>query len=98
MYNKTVTCAIKGDIHHKLIFTINPTGYLIVEIKHKNYKANFNDLFFFNHEKTTDLVCIEDGTIMHLCWNLLIYKNDATKLNVAIDNAINEYEVIMRDL
>ncbi len=47
MYNKTVTCAIKGDIHHKLIFTINPTGYLIVEIKHKNYKANFNDLFFF---------------------------------------------------
>ncbi len=52
---------------------------------------------FFNHEKT-DLVCIEDGTVKHLCWNLLMYKNDATKLNVAIDNAIDEYEVIMRDL
>ena len=100
MFAKHRSYVLAGKGHHHAHLTVNPLGTLYIEIveEDKKFKAEFEDLLFENNEKTTGLVCIKHGKLKHKCWHVDLSCNDAKELTMLINDARDEYEILMRDL
>ncbi|MCW8330987.1 hypothetical protein MD588_19520 [Photobacterium sp. SDRW27] len=100
MYAKYRSYTLAGKTHYHAHFAVRPTGSLLVEIEedHEKLEADFEDLCFIQHGKTTGLDCVEHCEPTHCCWHLDLSSNDARELTRLIDDAKEEYEILMRDL
>lgn len=100
MFVKKRSYKLAGKMHYRANFAVNPTGSLSVEIEeqHKKLEGEFEDLCFIQHGKTTALDCVEHCEPTHCCWHLDLSPNDASELTQLIDEAKDEYEILMRDL
>ncbi len=100
MFVKNRSYTLEGKLHHHAHFAVNPSGVLSVDIEedHEKLEADFEDLCFKLHGKTTDLDCVEHSKPTHCCWHLELSCHDARELIRLIDEAKEEYEILMRDL
>lgn len=100
MFVKNRSYTLAGKTHYHANFAVNPTGTLSVEIveDHEHLEGEFQDLCFRQHGKTTDLDCFEHCEPKHCCWHLELSPTDAKELTQLIDDAKDEYEILMRDL
>ncbi|MFC1503189.1 hypothetical protein ACFL53_02400 [Pseudomonadota bacterium] len=100
MYAKYRSYTLAGKEHLHVHLAVNPTGFIDVEImeKHKKLNAEFEDLCFEDHGDTTELDCVEHSKPKHKIWYIYLSRNDAKELTTLIDEAKEEYEIIMRDL
>lgn len=100
MYAKHRSYTLAGSTHHHAHLAVSPTGILSVEIEeeHKKLEAEFDDLCFSTHGKVTGLDCVEHCMPSHTLWHIDLTPSDARDLTQLIDEAKEEYEIIMRDL
>ncbi|CAG22222.1 hypothetical protein [Photobacterium profundum] len=100
MYAKHRSYTLTEQTHRHVHLSVNPTGFLSVEIDEDNSKleAEFEDLCFEKHGITTELVCFEHCRPKHGRWHLALSCGDAKELTMLIDDAKEEYEILMRDL
>ena len=80
--------------------TVIPTGELKVDIKemHSHLKAEFEELHFCCGRSKTDLVCENQVGKHAVRWHIYLAKQDAEELEELIENAEEDYEILMRDL
>jgi len=100
MFAKHRSYVLVEKRHHHAHLTVNPIGILFIEIaeEHKKLEAEFEDLLFESNGKTTGLVCIKHGKQKHKCWHVVLSCDDAKELTKLINEAREEYEILMRDL
>lgn len=77
-------------------FEVNPTGRLEVEIieLHEHHSTEFGDLSFKSQGNTIE-VCGEEQQVP---WRCKLAVTDALELSSLVEEANEEYEVLMRDL
>ena len=77
-----------------------PTGELEVDIKEKkdHLTAEFEELHFCCGRQQTDLVCQDQVGDHAIRWHIYLAKQDAEELEQLIENAEEEFEILMRDL
>ena len=99
MYAKHRRYILVGKKHHTANFTINPIGFLHLDVvgTPKKVKVDFNDLLFVNYGRITKITSISKNNKNNY-WNIELDSNDATELQQSIDEAIDEYEIMMKDL
>lgn len=80
--------------------TVNPTGELEVDIKEKknHLTAEFEELHFCSGRQKTDLVCQEPVGDHAIRWHIYLANQDAEELEHLIEEAEEEFEILMRDL
>lgn len=100
MYAKYRSYTLAGKSHLHAHLAVSPSGFLHVEIveNHRNLDAEFEDLCFENHGDTCGVDCVEHCQPKHKCWHIDLSRNDAKELTLLIDDAKEEYEILMRDL
>ncbi|PSU46925.1 hypothetical protein C9J12_17105 [Photobacterium frigidiphilum] len=77
-----------------------PTGVLEVSIEEGNDKmqAEFAQLLFSSSGKKTGLVCRNSVSSNDVNWHLELSNADARELSLLIEQAEEEFEILMRDL
>ncbi|HAS63793.1 MAG TPA: hypothetical protein DCS35_15280 [Vibrio sp.] len=77
-------------------FEVNPIGKLEVEIieLHQHHSTDFEDLSFRSQGNVIE-VC---GREKHVPWRCNLAVSDALELSSLVEEANEEYEVLMRDL
>ncbi|UTV28837.1 hypothetical protein [Photobacterium atrarenae] len=100
MFAKHRSYTLAGKVHNHAHLAIKPTGELSVEIleEHKQLEGDFEDLSFSTHGKITGVDCVEHDHPSHKLWHIDLSRQDARELNRLIDDAKEEYEIMMRDL
>lgn len=80
--------------------TVIPTGELEVDIKekHNHLTAEFDELQFCCGVKNTDLICKDQLGKHTVRWHIYLANNDAKELEKMIEEAEEEFEILMRDL
>ncbi|CAG23773.1 hypothetical protein [Photobacterium profundum] len=100
MYAKHRSYTLARPAHRHVRLSVNPSGFLSVEIEEDNNKldSEFENLCFEKHGKITELVCFEHCKPQKSRWHIYLSDNDAKELNRLINDAKEEYEILMRDL
>ncbi|MGF1756532.1 hypothetical protein L4D76_01020 [Photobacterium sagamiensis] len=100
MHAKHRSYILVGKVPRSAHLTVNHIGILYIEIVegHKKLEAEFKDLLFEHDGKTTGLFCIKHGKPKHKRWHVDLACNDAKELKMLINDARDEYEILMRDL
>ncbi|KLV10158.1 hypothetical protein C9I92_21690 [Photobacterium ganghwense] len=80
--------------------TINPTGNIHIDVKDekKALDGDFEDLSFQKNGKVTILVCQKHSKQKQHCWRIELSDEDAKELTRLINEAEDEFEILMRDL
>lgn len=99
MYAKHRRYILVGEIHRTANFTINPIGFLHLDVvgTPTKVKVDFNDLLFEKYEEITKITGISENN-KNDYWNIELDNNDAKELQQSINEAIDEYEIMMKDL
>ena len=100
MYIKHRSYTLADKVHNHAHVAVNPAGFLHVDIieEHQEFDAEFDDLCFEVRGKTTELVCTDNGKPRHEIWHVDLTCDDAKELVTLIEEAKEEYEILMRDL
>ena len=100
MYIKHRSYTLADKMHHHAHVAVNPAGFLHVDIieVHQEFDAEFEDLRFEDNGKTTGLVCTDNCKPRHELWHVDLTCDDAKELDTLIQEAKEEYEILMRDL
>lgn len=87
---------LKDISHNHAHIEINPVGVIDIEIveKKEHHWAEFKDLSFKSVDDHTRLC----GTQDRVAWTLDLDSKDAEEVTRLIEEARDEYEILMRDL
>jgi len=79
---------------------VNPIGILDVDIveKREHHSSSFDSLAFKKVGSKTIVSGCEERGRKKSQWQLTLTKRDAEELNLLIEDANEEYEILMRDL
>ncbi|CAM3585907.1 hypothetical protein VA7868_04314 [Vibrio aerogenes CECT 7868] len=83
--------------HNKAHFQVNPVGHLDIDIigRNKFYHCELENVFFESQGERTKVTGREPGK---RTWHVMLSTRDAAELTHLIEDAHEQFEVLMKDL